>query len=108
MTVNGGHYWLGELKGSENNQFCHLEHLALDKQDDVYVTDPQSDPGCSKHPRVLKFDNSGNFLAKFGSDEVGAGLLGDPEHLAVDTDGDVYVSDRKNNKILVYSPTNTS
>ena len=94
-------------KGSENNQFCHLEHLALDKHGNVYVTDPQSDPGCSMHPRVLKFDNDGNFLAKFGSDEAGAGVLGDPEHLAIDTDGDVYVSDRKNNKILVYSPTNT-
>jgi tripartite motif-containing protein 71 len=92
-------------KGSENNQFCHLEHLALDKHGNVYVTDPQSDPGCSMQARILKFDNDGNFLAKFGSDEAGPRQLEDPEHLAVDTDGDVYVSDRKNNKILVYSPT---
>ncbi|MDW0293195.1 MAG: 6-bladed beta-propeller [Nitrososphaeraceae archaeon] len=94
-------------KGSENNQFCHLEHLALDKHGNVYVTDPQSDPGCSMQARVLKFDNDGNFLAKFGSDEVGVGQLEDPEHLAVDTYGDVYVSDRKNNKILVFSRTYT-
>ena len=94
-------------KGPENNQFCHLEHLALDKHGNVYVTDPQSDPGCSMQARVLKFDNDGNFLAKFGSDEVGVGQLEDPEHLAVDTDGNVYVSDRKNNKILVFSPTYT-
>ena len=94
-------------KGSANNQFCHLEHLALDKHDNVYVTDPQSDPGCSMQPRILKFDNNGNFLTKFGSDGAGAGQLGDPEHLAVNTDGDVYVSDRKNNKILVYAPTFT-
>jgi len=26
-------------KGSNNNQFCHIEHLALDKYDNVYVTD---------------------------------------------------------------------
>jgi DNA-binding beta-propeller fold protein YncE len=92
-------------KGSYNNQFCHLEHLALDKHDNVYVTDPQSDPDCSMHARVLKFDSNGEFLAKFGSD--GAGQLEDPEHLAVDTNGDVYVSDRKNSKILVFSPTST-
>jgi len=58
-------------------------------------------------PRVLKFDSNGNFLVKFGSDGAGAGQLEDPEHLAVDTEGDVYISDRKNNKILVYVPTFT-
>ena len=92
-------------KGINNNQFCHLEHLALDKQGNVYVTDPQSDPGCSMKARVLKFDNNGKFLAKIGTSGAGVGQFGDPEHLAVGNDGDVYVSDRKNNKILVYSPT---
>jgi DNA-binding beta-propeller fold protein YncE len=92
-------------KGTNNNQFCHLEHLALDKQGNVYVTDPQSDPGCSMKARVLKFDNNGKFLAKIGTSGAEVGQLEDPEHLAVDTGGDVYVSDRKNNKILVYSPT---
>ena len=91
-------------KGSSNNQFCHLEHLALDKYDNVYVSDPQSDPGCSMKARVLKFDNDGNFITKFGSTETGSGRLGDPEHLALDNEGNVYVSDRKNNKILVFSP----
>jgi DNA-binding beta-propeller fold protein YncE len=94
-------------KGSENNQFCHLEHLALDRNDNVYVTDPQSDPGCSMQPRILKFDNNGNFLTKFGSVGQEPVQLKDPEHLAVDSDGNVYVSDRKNNKILVFSPTLT-
>jgi hypothetical protein len=55
--------------------------------------------------RVLKFDNNGKFLAKIGTNGAGIGQFGDPEHLAVDNDGEVYVSDRKNNKILVYSPT---
>jgi 6-bladed beta-propeller len=70
----------------------------------VYVSDPQSDPGCSMKARVLKFDNDGNFMTKFGSTGTGLGQLGDPEHLAVDNDRNVYVSDRKNNKILVFSP----
>lgn len=95
-------------KGSSNNQFCHLEHLALDKHDNVYVTDPQSDPGCSLQARVLKFDNNGNFLTKLDFNGSGVGQFEDPEHLALDTDGDVYVSDRKNDKILVYSPILTS
>lgn len=90
-------------KGSANNQFCHMEHLALDKHDNVYVTDPQSDPGCSMQPRVLKFDNNGKFVTKFGSTGIGPGQFRDPEHLALDNVGNVYVSDRKNDNIQVFS-----
>lgn len=95
-------------KGSANNQFCHMEHLVLDKYDNVFVTDPQSDPGCSMQPRVLKFDNDGNFITKFGIPGNGPGQIRDPEHLAVDNDGNVYISDRKNDKILVYAPNSNS
>jgi len=95
-------------KGSGDNQFCHMEHIALDKYDNVYVTDPQSDPECSKQPRVLKFDNNGKFITKFGSYGTEPGRFIDPEHLAIDNEGDVYVSDRSNNKILVFSPVSNS
>jgi DNA-binding beta-propeller fold protein YncE len=95
-------------KGSSDNQFCHMEHIALDKHDNVYVTDPQSDPGCSKQPRVLKFDSNGNFITKFGSYGTKPGHFRDPEHLAIDNEGDVYVSDRSNNEILVFSPISNS
>lgn len=90
-------------KGSKDDQFCHIEHLALDKQDNLYVTDPQSDPGCSKEPRVLKFDSNGEFITKFGSFGNNSGQFEDPEHLAIDSDGNVYVSDRGNNNIQKFS-----
>lgn len=92
-------------KGSGDKQFCHVEHIALDKYDNVYVTDPQSDPGCSQKPRILKFDNEGNFVAKwgnvFGKED---GQFQDPEHLAVDSEGNVYVSDRKRDDIQKFMP----
>ncbi len=91
-------------KGSGNDQFCHMEHIAVDKNDNVFVTDPQSDPGCSNQPRVLKFDSEGNFITKFGSVGNGPGQFRDPEHLAVDNDGNVYVSDRKNDEIEKFAP----
>lgn len=91
-------------KGNKNYQFCHMEHIALDKQDNVYVTDPQSDPGCSMQPRVLKFTNDGNFITKFGSFGIGPGQFEDPEHVAIDSDGNVYVSDRGNDNIQKFSP----
>jgi len=89
-------------KGSGNSEFCHMEHIAIDKYDNVYVTDPQSDPGCSQQPRVLKFDAQGNFIAKWGSSGEGDGEFVDPEHLAVDSEGRVYVSDRSNDNIQVF------
>jgi DNA-binding beta-propeller fold protein YncE len=89
-------------KGTFNNQFCHIEHLELDRYDNVYVTDPQSDPGCSKQPRVLKFDSNGKFITKFGSFGKEPGQFRDPEHLALDNEGNVYVSDRKNNNVQVF------
>ncbi|CAN5501331.1 hypothetical protein BH18THE1_BH18THE1_09200 [soil metagenome] len=95
-------------KGSSNNQFCHMEHIALDRHDNVYVTDPQSDPGCSMKPRVLKYDSEGNFITKFGSYGKEPGQFRDPEHLALDNEGDVYVSDRENNDIQVFSPNRIS
>ena len=92
-------------KGSGDYQFCHIEHIALDKHDNVYVTDPQSDPGCSQQPRVLKFDNEGKFITKFGG-VFGKedGQFQDPEHLAVDSEGNIYVSDRKRDDIQKFSP----
>jgi DNA-binding beta-propeller fold protein YncE len=89
-------------KGTGPNQFCHMEHLAIDKFDNIYAADPQSDPGCSQEASIKKFDKNGNFITlwKVSGGENGA----DPEHLAVDSDGNVYLSERGNDKILVYKP----
>jgi DNA-binding beta-propeller fold protein YncE len=92
-------------KGSGTYEFCHIEHIAIDKYDNVYVTDPQSDPGCSQQPRILKFSTQGDFITKWGSYGKGDGEFVDPEHLAVNSQGHVYVSDRENENIQVFIPT---
>lgn len=85
--------------------FVILSILLWIKYDNVYVTDPQEDPGCSHQPRVLKFDSNGNFITKWGSYGEDAGQFKVPEHLAVDSEGRVYVSDRKNENIQVFEPS---
>lgn len=104
IDANGNSLLTWGSLGSKNNQFCHMEHLAIDKFDNVYVADPQSDPGCSLQPSVKKFDKFGNFITKIGSYGKEPGQFRDPEHLAVDSDGNVYVSDRGNNRIQVFKP----
>jgi hypothetical protein len=39
--------------------------LAIDKYDNIYVADPQSDPGCSLEASVKKFDNNGKFITSW-------------------------------------------
>jgi tripartite motif-containing protein 71 len=90
-------------KGPAQSQFCHSEHLAVDKYDNVYVADPQSDPGCSLEASVKKFDNDGKFITSWRVLPAGE-READPEHLAIDTDGNVYVSERGNHRIQVYQP----
>ncbi len=85
--------------GKGDGQFAEIEHMATDKFNNIYVNDPQSGPNGSGMPRVQKFDTNGHFITKFGSFGSGDGQFVDPEHLAVDSDGNVYVTDRKNNNI---------
>lgn len=91
-------------RGVGNSQFCHQEHLAIDQFDNVYVNDPQSDPGCSREPVIKKFDKNGNFITKIGTYGKEPGHFRDPEHLAIDSEGNIYVSDRKNDNIQKFSP----
>jgi tripartite motif-containing protein 71 len=91
-------------RGSGSNQFCHIEHLGIDEFDNIYVTDPQSEDGCSLEPKVKKFDSEGNFITEWGTFGEGDGQFEDPEHLAIDSRGYVYVSDRSNNNIQVFRP----
>lgn len=61
--INGKLYDLISNFGSEgsgNGQFSFPEHLAIDKSDQIYVSDPNNN-------RILKFDKNGNYLENFYS-----------------------------------------
>lgn len=81
--------WYGQ---SINNK----PFLALDGDDNVYVTDPDGF-------RVLEFDQSGNFLRGWG--EVSSGIDGfsSPCGIAVDEEGKVWVTDAENNFALRFT-----
>jgi tripartite motif-containing protein 71 len=102
---SNGHFLLkfGSL-GTGDGQFSHMEHIAVDKYNNIYVNDPQADTTGSHIPRVQKFSPDGQFITKWGSYGIGDGQFIDPEHLAIDSNGYVYVSDRGNNDIQVFKP----
>jgi hypothetical protein len=88
--------------GKSDGQFSEIEHMATDKFHNIYVNDPQEGDTGSGSPRVQKFDTNGNFITKWGSYGTGNGQFKDPEHLAIDSEGYVYVSDARNNNIQVF------
>jgi hypothetical protein len=55
------------------------------------------------HPRIIKFDANGKFLKQWGSSGTGPGQFGMPHCLALDSHGRLYVGDRDNNRIQIFT-----
>ena len=68
-------------------------YLAVDDQNQVYVSDPEG-------PRILSFTTEGEFLYYWG--EEGQANLNLPVGLAAGGRGGIWVTDPKNNRLLRY------
>jgi len=55
------------------------------------------------HPRIIKFDKNGKFIKQWGSSGTGPGQFGIPHCLAMDSKGNLYIGDRDNNRIQVFT-----
>ena len=87
-------------KGTGDGQFNRVHDIDFNPSETrLYAVDRDGN-------RIQVFDKNGTFLFKWGSKGTGDGQFTDPEHLAVDSDGNVYVSDRKHNNIQVFKPVN--
>ncbi len=63
----------------------------------VYVTDPEG-------YRVLVFDQDGEFVATFGEYGLDSKSFALPTGIAVDGDGNVYVVDSANHRVMKFAP----
>jgi DNA-binding beta-propeller fold protein YncE len=82
--------WYGE---SINNK----PYLAVDSLGRVYVTDPEGQ-------RVLIFDESGEYLGRFGVFAEGTGSLRLPTGIAIDDNDNIYVVDALQHQVLKFAP----
>jgi sugar lactone lactonase YvrE len=77
--------------------FSRPTDVGWDPQGDIFVSDGYG------NNRVVKYDKNGRFLAQAGSETAGSGpgQFNLPHGLAVDAQGNVYVADRSNNRMVV-------
>ena len=79
------------------------EHIAIDKNDYIYIVDGAS------NPRVQKFITNGTLVSIIGTKGSGDGQLLKPEHVSIDPQGNLYVVDRGNARMQIFAPiTNES
>lgn len=83
--------------GTKKEELLAKPHgIALDKQDNIYVTD-------SENHRVLVFDKNGKLLKMMGKQGSGRGELQFPLGIAVASNGNIYVMDKAQNKIVIFN-----
>jgi DNA-binding beta-propeller fold protein YncE len=88
-------------KGDGNGEFVGLEHLEVGPNDMIVVTDGENKEGTAGDSFQI-FDKNGNFIFKIGSPGIEEGQFGEAEHPGVDSEGNIYISERKNARISAF------
>ena len=79
--------------------FSRPAHVAIDKRNgEFYVADGYS------NARVHKYDPDGGYLFSWGQSGTGESEFNIVHNIATDRDGWVYVADRENHRIQIFSP----
>jgi len=73
--------------------------VAISPKGDLYIADGYGN--CQIH----KFDPTGKYLFSWGEPGVGPGQFQIPHGIVIDAEGTVYVADRENNRLQVFSPS---
>ena len=81
----------------------------LDSPNDV-VVDPRSGDifvaeshRGGNNNRIIRFQADGSYVSEWGESGQGAGQLSEPHTIAMDSSGRLFVGDRENNRIQIYS-----
>ncbi len=73
----------------QESTFNGPKGITRDSANNMYVVD-------SNNARIEKFDSNGNFIMQFGGRQNAVGALHNPGDIAVDSNGDVYVTNYLN------------
>jgi DNA-binding beta-propeller fold protein YncE len=87
--------WLAERAAGP---FNHPTEMIAHPNGDIYVTDGY------RNARVHRFTGDGRLVASWGEPGSGEGQFHLPHSIAFDDDGKLYVADRSNKRIQIFTP----
>jgi sugar lactone lactonase YvrE len=90
------------VAGNDKTHFGAPSAVVTAQNGDIFVSDGHWGCGCP-NARIVKFTASGEFIKNFGELGDARGELFAPHALAMDSTGRLFVADRSNNRIVVYS-----
>lgn len=91
------------VAGSGTNQFSSPSDVVVGANGDIFVADGH---GVGTTERIMKFDKSGTFIkawGKSGNGACGAGEFSSLHALAIDSRGRLFIGDRDNNRIQIFT-----
>ncbi|MDA0335333.1 MAG: peptidyl-alpha-hydroxyglycine alpha-amidating lyase family protein [bacterium] len=96
MTLGTPNQPSGKMSGEP---FCKPAHVAIDKRTgDFYVADGYS------NARMHKYSPDGTYLFSWGASGTGEGQFNIVHNIDTDKNGWVYVADRENHRVQIFSP----
>ena len=100
---------LGEaaVPGDDETHFNGPSHVLIAPNGEIWVTDGHR----GGNNRLVKFSKDGKFILQIGGGIESAtaehGLFNDPHHIAMDSQGRLFISDRGNNRIQIFDQDGT-
>jgi DNA-binding beta-propeller fold protein YncE len=89
----------GEVLHKLDHQFEYPKDIVLNNKCNIFVLDSKY---IDRYSKIQKFDQEGKFILEFGEYGVEDGKCSDPWGIAVDSQGNIYVADTKNQRIQVF------
>lgn len=103
FTSTGGFITAWGGNGSGDTQFLGPRGLATDRAGSVYVADYPT--ASFDFHRVKKYGTTGAFITKWGTFGIGDGQFREPNGVATDATGNVYVADSGNDRVQKFTST---
>jgi sugar lactone lactonase YvrE len=91
----------GGVAGDGPDMFNAPTDVAVAPNGDIIVSDGH---GGNTNARIVKFTSGGKFVTAWGRRGSGPGEFGVNHSLAIDSAGRIFVADRSNNRIEIFSP----
>jgi sugar lactone lactonase YvrE len=90
------------VRGATETLLNEPSDLAIAPNGDLYVADGHI--AQESNARIVRFDRNGRFISAWGTKGDAPGELDCPHSIALDSRGRVFVGDRTNNRIQIFSP----